>query len=254
MSNLNTIDYEENDLSPENREPSSPRSQELRDFEVYNRTNLPLLVEASLRVIVETQITPIEEHVRTMVVDIVRSCQSTVARNFHLTVSPTSSASDRMQPSFQSITPAENGGDTRVGSAPLSRHDTADNPLDSFCEPPHLSAEASASSPGPKSRATGSQDPNSATGYSSLPHSCGCSCHDYSNYLNTVDSKRISLCALKSSATKPNIGHSSCQSCAFMHLDFDILLGLDLDNSNNDFDWNDEENKPGALGGMTQSI
>ena len=53
-------DYEAEEAYAENVEPSSPRSEELRNFETYNRTALPLLVEANLRAIVDSQIAPIE--------------------------------------------------------------------------------------------------------------------------------------------------------------------------------------------------
>lgn len=45
-ADLVTSDYEADEVSAETFEPSSPQSEELRNFETYNRTALPLLVEA----------------------------------------------------------------------------------------------------------------------------------------------------------------------------------------------------------------
>ena len=182
------------DISPGNLEPSSPRSQELQDFEAYNRTALPLLVEANLRAIVESQIAPIEGRLRAMVVDIMRTSQSTVARNFNLMNAPTSLVDDRTQPHSQTVTLAELGTHTREEPTQTSGDDAADNPSELYREPPHLNAEASAATPGPVSIATGSQDPSSDSGYSSNPQSCACSCH--SNIWNVPDGKKLSRYAL----------------------------------------------------------
>ena len=164
----------------------------MRDFEAYNQTALPLLVEANLRAIVESQIAPIEDRVRAMVVDIVRTCQSTVARNFNLMIASTSSVDDRTQPHSQTVTLGESSANTREELARLPRNDTADNPLDLYREPPHLNAEASTTFPDPVSMATGSQNLDSDSGYSSIPHSCACSCHNHSNTGNVVDGKKLS--------------------------------------------------------------
>ena len=190
------LDYGLDNLSPANLEASSPRSQELQDFEAYNRTALPILVEANLRAIVESQVAPIEEHVRAMVVDIVRTCQSTVAHNFRSTIAPNSSTNDRMQPSLQPITSIESTAHSLAEPAQLPSNDTAGNSMDFFREPPPLNAEASASLPMPlynHSNVTGHHSQSSDSGYGSLldPGSslqpCSCSCHDYSNAWNTAN-------------------------------------------------------------------
>ena len=188
---MNTSDYETDDITLENLEPVSPRSQGLRDFENYSQTALPLLVEANLRAIVETQNAPIEERVRAMFVNIVRTCQSTVARNFHLTVSQPSSANGRMQSSSQTIAPAETNVHTRTERGNSSRDDTTDDSLDFSREPPHLNAEVSAPFLGPLGNVTGSQGPNSDSGFESSPFSCACSCHDYSNTWNVANGKKF---------------------------------------------------------------
>ena len=191
-SDLAILDYEVDDHPPESLEPSSPRSRELRDFEIYNRTTLPLLVEANLRAIVESQVAPIEERVRAMVVDIVRTCQSTVARNYHLTISKTSSAKNRMRSSSPATAAAETTVPTIVEPAQEAVNDATGNSLDFFREPPHLNAEASASVPGPvynHTDFTEYQNPSSDSGYGSLQERCGCFCHDYSNAWNTENSE-----------------------------------------------------------------
>ena len=157
-------------------------------------------MEAHLRAIVDSEIAPIEERVRAMVVDIVRTSQSTVARNFNLTIAPMPSADDRTQPHSQTVTLAELGTTTREELARLPRDDTADNPSDLYREPPHLSTEASTISPDPVHSVPGSQNLSSDSGYSSLPNTCACFCHDYphswSTARDTANSKKLPNCAL----------------------------------------------------------
>lgn len=73
-------DYERS--SPSRTLASSPQSKELADFEAYSRTELPRLVEANLQSLVDAEISPLEESLKRMLVDIVRRCQSTVAQNY----------------------------------------------------------------------------------------------------------------------------------------------------------------------------
>lgn len=236
ISRLTKLDYDAHDLTLADLEPSSPRSQELRDFEAYNRTTLPLLVEANLRAIVESQIAPIEERVRAMVVDVVRTCQSTVARNFYLMVAPASSTHDRTQPSTQTTASTEAAAQSQEESTQAYLDDTGETSSSFFREPPHLNAEAGSSFPGPISSIGGSQNPYSDSGYSSLPCSCSCSCHDYSNTWNTANGKELSSCSLHLQLMN-NKGRSSCQSCDYMHFDFDLEF--------DDF-WNKDGNAPGS--------
>lgn len=170
----------------------------MRDFEIYNRTALPLLVEANLRAIVESQLAPIEERVRTMVVDIVRTCQSTVARNYHLTVASSSSANGRVQPFPHTIQLVEN--DVQV-QAETDQVPIAGNSTDFFQEPPHLNTGARAllpDSPYNRTNFGASQNPSSdsgyasGSGYASAHHSCVCSCHDYSDTWNTANGEKPS--------------------------------------------------------------
>ena len=189
-----TSDYEVDEVSTESVEPSSPQSEELRNFETYNRTALPLLVEANLRAIVESQIAPIEERVRAMIVDIVRTSQSTVARNFNSMNAPTSSADDETQPHSQTVRLAELGALSIDEPAQTFGVDDADHPSELYHEPPHLNAEVSATFPDSVSIATGSQNHSSDSGYSSLPNSCACSCHGYSNTWNLGNCMKLLVC------------------------------------------------------------
>lgn len=195
-SDIVALDYEEDEF--ETCQASSPRSQELRDFDNYNRTNLPLLVEANFRAIVNPQIAPIEEHVRALVIDLVRTCQSTVARNFQLTIASASLANDRTESSDQTIASTESA--VQTDGEPIQTFGDGTAGMDFFREPPHVNAEASSSLPGPMyeynhDSVTSNQNPKSDSGYASLPVSCSCSCHDYSNPSITANSKKPLICA-----------------------------------------------------------
>ena len=148
---------------------------------------------------VESEIAPIEDRVRSLVVDIVRTCQSTVARNFHLMVAPASSANDQTQPSTQTTVSTEAGEKKHEESTHANVDDIGGSSLDFYREPPHLDAEASASSLGSMynySSVAGNYNQSSDSGYGSLPNSCSCSCHDYSNAWNTTHGKEISTYVL----------------------------------------------------------
>ena len=197
-SDIVATDYEEDDTSLETRGPSSPQSQELRDFDIYNRAHLPLLVEASLRAIVAPQLAPIEEHLRALVVGLVRTCQSTVARNFQLMVAPAPLANERTQSSNQTVASTESAGQT--DGEPMQTFGSGTAGMEFFCEAPHVDAEASSSLPGPMynhGSVTSNQNSNSDSGYFSLPFSCSCSCHDYSSPSITASGKKPSTCGTK---------------------------------------------------------
>ena len=191
---LAALDYEADDITPDSLESSSSRSQELRDFEVYNRTTLPLLVEASLRPIIESQIAPMGE----MVIDIVRTCQSTVARNFNLLIAPTSSVGDRTPPPLE-ITPSVEAAERTHEESPQTLLDgTTRKSPDFFHEPPHLGAEASASSLSSTyhyRNLAGRQTLDLDFRYESSSVPCSCTCHDHSDTLKTANSKKLSNCA-----------------------------------------------------------
>lgn len=167
---------------------SSPGSRELRDFEVYSRTALPLLVEAHLRAIVESQVAPIEERVRAMVVDIVRTCQSTVARSFPLTITPNSLVQDRGTSTTQASASNDITAYSQEGPVHGSAYGTAGNFLDFFREPSLLTGEASASLPTPMYDIN-PQSQSQDSGYGTLPDECDCHCHHDSTIGNTASSK-----------------------------------------------------------------
>ncbi|KAL8821639.1 MAG: hypothetical protein Q9191_007267, partial [Dirinaria sp. TL-2023a] len=73
---------DDRDASPSNGRRRRGVDGELADFEAYNRTELPRLVEANLQTLVNAEILPLEESLKRMLVDIVRRCQSTVAQNY----------------------------------------------------------------------------------------------------------------------------------------------------------------------------
>ncbi|KAL8707725.1 MAG: hypothetical protein Q9220_007305 [cf. Caloplaca sp. 1 TL-2023] len=92
---------EDTDNDPEASEGAqgqlSPQSLDLADFEAYTRVELPRLVEANLQSLVNAEFAPLEDHLRAMLVDIVRRCQSTVAQNYnriHLIVPTTGPRTD----------------------------------------------------------------------------------------------------------------------------------------------------------------
>lgn len=190
----------------------------------------------------ESQVAPIEERVRAMVVDIVRTCQSTVARNFHLMVAPNPSADDQTATSTQPTASIE----AALQSQKESNHALFDNTRGSssafFREPPYLNAEVGSSFSGPINSVGGSQDPGSDSGYSSLPNSCSCSCHGHSKTWNTANGKELSIYTLNLELTndKDRFYRSNCQSCAYMHINLDDLNGLDLSDLYHGFDENND--------------
>lgn len=224
--------YEAQHFAPVIFDSSSPGSRELRDFEVYNRATLPLLVEANLRAIVESQVAPIEERVRTMVVDIVRTCQSTVARNFHLTIAPTSQAHDRITSSPQASSSYENATHTYEEPIHDSAYAIAGNSLDFFREPSLLTGEASASLPIAMynhSNSINSQSQSQDSGYGTLTDTCDCLCHRHSTLSTST------------------IGCSNCPDCALNHskpdvFDFDAFE--DICSQNNQIPFGESRLRP----------
>lgn len=160
---------------------SSPRSQELRNFEIYQRTELPLFVETEIRNIVNTELAPIEATLRIQLEDIVRRCLSRMAENFQLSnVPPSSTVNTNASPSLPAPPPQSEHASQLVELPRMTG--TASAALEFFQEPPHLNAFASASAPGP---AYPNDDTapglSSDSGYSSGLSSCQCSCHPTTN-------------------------------------------------------------------------
>lgn len=187
-----------------------------------------------------------------MVVDIVRTCQSTVARNFHLMVAPNPSADDQTATTTQPTASIE----AALQSQKESNHALFDNTRGSssafFREPPHLNAEVGSSFSGPINSVGKSQDTNSDSGYSSLPCSCRCSCHYLYESWDIADCKELSSCFLRLQLTNNKV-RSNCRSCADKHINLDDLNGLDeLDLSDlyNDFDAYNDGIEPEVQFGM----
>ena len=155
--------------------PVSPASQELQEFEAYNRTALPQLVEAHLQAIISPEMKPIEESLRVRFVDIVRRCQSTVEENFRIARGSKAVTRDSNQlPASQLEQNVSFRQDQTSASAPEN------SVTDFFHEPPHVATgennpfatlPPNINAPDPLP----SQSVDST--YGSLPEPCGCVCH-----------------------------------------------------------------------------
>ena len=174
-------DFEAQVQLPESFAPSSPATQELEEFEAYSRRALPRLVEANLQAMVNTEMVPLEENLRRLLVDIVRRCQSTVAENFRVTrpsrkVSPNSP----QQPSSQAISPLPTGGEKFLADGQLLAPTVAGTTSGFFEEPPHVPVEAGPSYPKPPEGTDGLELPQNQftdSGYGGSLEACDCICH-----------------------------------------------------------------------------
>lgn len=133
----------------------------------------------------ESQVAPIEERVRAMIVDIVRTCQFTVTRNFHLAIAPNSLSNDPIQSSSRAIASTETTMPTLPEPVDLAVNDTVTttgSSLEFFSEPPHFDTGDNSSLPDPMPDweiiSPKNQNHGSDSGFASLPHFCGCSCHN----------------------------------------------------------------------------
>ena len=138
---------------------------------------------------VESEAALIEERVRAMVVDVVRTAQSTIARNFRHTIAPISQAHDRIPSSPQESSLNENT--THIHEEPIQSpaYGIAGNSLDSFRVPSLLTDEASASLPttiyDPSDSIT-HQSQSQDSGYGTLNDPCNCLCHYPSTWDTTM--------------------------------------------------------------------
>ena len=164
---------------PESLAPSSPATQELEEFEAYNRRALPRLVEANLQAMVNTEMVPLEENLRRLLVDIVRRCQSTVAENFRVTrPSKKVFTNSPQQPSSSTISPLPPRGKTFLTDSQLLAPTLAGTTSGFFEEPPHV--EAGPSYPRLPEGTEGLGIPQNQftdSGYGSSLEACECSCH-----------------------------------------------------------------------------
>lgn len=195
------------------------------DFEAYNRTALPLLVEANLQAVVSVDMAPMEESLKALLVDIVRRCQSTVAQNFQRLQGPKVSP-NRSIGSTPQILPS-----TQPAALPLV---AANHALGFYQEPPYLTAEAGASSPGPpledESHRATSQGQVSDSGYGSGtgPDACECPCHlgdnpetlPFGKILDAPQRQRLTATGLE-----------NCDSCTLTHFNFECFSNFNADSS-----------------------
>lgn len=166
---------------PESLAPSSPATQELEEFEAYSRRALPRLVEANLQAMVNTEMVPLEENLRRLLVDIVRRCQSTVAENFRVTRPsrkvPTNSP---QHSSSQAISSSPTGGEKSLTDSQLLAPTVAGTTSGFFEEPPHVHVEAGPSCPRPPEGTNSLELPQNQltdSGYGGSLEACDCSCH-----------------------------------------------------------------------------
>lgn len=160
---------------------SSPALQDFEDFEEYSRRALPRLVEANLREMVNTEMVPIEENLRRLLVDVVHRCQSTVTENFRVTRVTRSTSVNSPQPESSHTTPP-----TPPSEEMLPTDSQLIIPTSAFATPGsvqvpnQVSAEAGPSCPRPPEGDDALEPfPNLFTdsGYGSTQETCDCGCH-----------------------------------------------------------------------------
>ena len=176
---ITSTDYEAEVQTAEGFAPSSPASEELEQFEEYNRTALPRLVEANLQAIVNAEMVPIEENLRRLLVDIVRRCQSTVAENFRVIRVPRRVTVDPPQPPSSNANPPllPRPGSSFTESQLLAPP-TVNATLGFFQEPPPASVEAGPSCPRPPEGLEAFQSQFKDSGYEGSLDLCDCNCHN----------------------------------------------------------------------------
>ena len=163
--------------------PSSPATQEFEEFEAYNRRALPQLVEANLQAMVNTEMVPIEENLRRLLVGLVRRCQSTVAEHYRLTRASRVSTNPPRLPSSHTVPTLSRREETLPTSSQLLAPTMANTT--SYCstffeEPPHVGVEAGPSSlrlPGSADRQATVPNYFADSGYASSLEACSCTCH-----------------------------------------------------------------------------
>ncbi|KAG8533891.1 uncharacterized protein KY384_001632 [Bacidia gigantensis] len=155
----------------------SPGSQELLEFEAYNRTALPLLVEANLRTVIDSQLKPIEEDLKAALTDIVRRCQTMVADNFQVMKNKSSDAT------IASASPdlrrdSSNPFDVHSNIGKSSRPSNFSHPPTAFYQEPQLLDPEAANFMPINAAQNVYNAENVDSGYGSLTRNCLCICHD----------------------------------------------------------------------------
>ena len=198
---------------------SSPQSQELQNFEAYNRRVLPQLVEASLSAAISNDLAPLEERVRSIVGDIIRTCQSTVFQNFQrLNTSGSPRPGLVVNPPASMLRPiiGAEGNDT-------STHIGSSTPSTSrfYQEPPHLNSDRTFASfetlrnyDSPQQRNNQSSD----SGYGSITRGCQCACHKCSDSPSDQSYARDAI-EMDKPANEVQPSFQGCFFCAHDHPD-----------------------------------
>ena len=162
--------------------PGSPGSQEQREYDNYTRTELPLLVEASIQSVIDTEMTPIEENVKKILVDIVRDCQSKMARKYEQMKRTRSSASPSTQHSSQGFTTAQTTEEVSIPNSQTSLSDPS-RPLTLLNnESPYVAINTVPAGVEEFHENVSRQSHQSQLdGYGSSFESCFCNCHINTN-------------------------------------------------------------------------
>ena len=151
----------------------SSESRELQDFEDYNRTEVPLLVEIRLQAELDTSMASVAENLRPRLVDIVRECQSIAAENFR------ASRVSRPNTACSSITEDNQAG--RSGRYERQLISNTTQPTAGYYrELPHEESHADDLFPEPVLNCNEEDRHQSLTndsGYEECHPSCECSCH-----------------------------------------------------------------------------
>ena len=136
------------------------------------------------------EVTPIEERLRTLVVDIVRNCQATVAQNFERLSNQSATTRVPRQVSSRETNLPQVAGEGSSGGQESTGGVADTRGPNFFVEPPHLNEEMITSVP-VASNYPPNQDPTLArtsdSGYGSLSNSCGCACHSTSGLSSTLN-------------------------------------------------------------------
>jgi hypothetical protein len=102
LTNSQIVDYEieaEIDLP----RPPSPSSQEVADYEAYQRTELPRLVEAMLEAMIQARTDPLEERYKPFFLEIVRGAQSSLNQRWEMRKAQASSSRASQPPSQATV-------------------------------------------------------------------------------------------------------------------------------------------------------
>ena len=202
----------------------------------YNRRVLPQLVEASLWTSVNSEIAPIEENLRGILGDLIRSCQATVFQNYQRLSGNPGTSFDPPSTAAGTQTPINNECDRQ------SAQDT-DPARGStslfFQEPPYLHDSTDGVSDqliGGSLELYPTRSHGSDSGYGSVPTGCECDCHKMGG---NQPNRGIG------STSRSNTGgcEDACQMCLPVHSDPPLLVEADnRDDAFKDYDFDKDLN------------